>query len=153
MTLHGRLFHHKKNRFLQSVFERVSVCFPELALTMAVNSNGSTEFIESTKLFLSFLFIHLLGFRGFFVVGCRSSPLEAPLLGAFFLPLFIAMTDARRQQQVSRATTNELRPARDSCEHGHLSLMNRIKAVYLTRSFLIAYMRVRYSLLHYLLLI
>ena len=61
--------------------------------------------------------------------------------------------DARRQQQVSRATTNELRPARDSCEHGHLSLMNRIKAVYLTRSFLIAYMRVRYSLLHYLLLI
>ena len=61
--------------------------------------------------------------------------------------------DARRQQQVSRATTNESRPARDSCEHGHLSLMNRIKAVYLTRSFLIAYMRVRYSLLHYLLLL
>ena len=63
---------------------------------MAVNSSGSTEFIESTKLSLSFLFIHLL-FQGFFVVGCRSSPLEAPLLGAFFLPLFIgtAMTETR----------------------------------------------------------
>ena len=86
----------EEESFLQSVFERVSVCFPELALTMAVNSSGSTEFIESTKLSPSFLFIHLL-FRGFFVVGCRSSPLEAPLLGAFFVPLFIgaAMIETR----------------------------------------------------------
>ena len=31
----------EEESFLQSVFEHVSVCFPELALTMAVNSSGS----------------------------------------------------------------------------------------------------------------
>ena len=31
----------EEESFLQSVFERISVCFPELVLTMAVNSSGS----------------------------------------------------------------------------------------------------------------
>ena len=48
--------------------------------------------------------------------------------------------------------TNELGPARDNCGHGHLSLINNIKAFYLTGSFLIARMKVRYSPNHYLLL-
>ena len=61
--------------------------------------------------------------------------------------------DVRRQQQVSRAATNELGPARDNCGHGHLSLINNIKAIYLTGSFLIVRMKVRYSPNHYLLLL
>ena len=62
--------------------------------------------------------------------------------------------DARHQQQVARAATNELGPACDNCGHGHLSLINNIKAIYLTGSFLITRMKVRYkSPNHYLLLV
>ena len=60
---------------------------------------------------------------------------------------------AASQQQVARAATNELRSVRDNCGHGHLSLINNIKAIYLTGSFLIVCMKVRYSPNHYLLLI
>ena len=49
--------------------------------------------------------------------------------------------------------TNELGPAHDNYGHGHLSLINNIKVIYLTGSFLIARMKVRYSPNHYLLLV
>ena len=57
------------------------------------------------------------------------------------------------RKQVARTATNELGPARDNCGHGYLSLINKIKAIYLTGSFLIARMKVRYSTNHYLLLL
>ena len=56
----------------------------------------------------------------------------------------------RHQQQVAHTAINELGPARDNCGHGHLSLINKIKAIY---SFLIARIKVRYSPNHYLLLL
>ena len=65
----------------------------------------------------------------------------------------LALALLRQGRAPSAAATNELGPARDNFGHGHLSLINNIKDIYLTGSFLIAHMKVRYSPNHYLLLV
>ena len=56
--------------------------------------------------------------------------------------------DARYNQECARAATNDLGPARDRRHYKHFSLINEIKVVYLTGSFLIVHIEVRYSPLY-----
>ena len=67
----------------------------------------------------------------------------------------LALALLRQGRAPQQQATNELGPARlsDNFGHGHLSLINNIKAIYLTGSFLIVCMKVRYSPNHYLLLV
>ena len=69
--------------------------------------------------------------------------LRLAFTSSFYSTSFLRAAMTRRMP-LARAATNELGPAYDRCEHRHLSLIDKIKAIYLTGLFLIAYMEVRY---------